>query len=86
MTAKEMAKIAKEATFLFADSYIFAPNQFQEFVNQLCKEQRELDIKAIKGAVLFPIHSLNESIQDLMIDAVMKAKQLDIEEIEVSNG
>ena len=75
LTAKEMLKDHKHLTRGY---YVFEFKELQAFVNQLCKEQRENDIAEIKGAVLFAKNSLNESIQDLMINAVKKSKQPEV--------
>lgn len=76
-----VAKFAKRVEFTDEEPlhyYLIPKEELDVFVNQLCKEQRENDIAEIKGAVLFAKNSLNESIQDLMINAVKKSKQPEV--------
>ena len=57
MTAKEIASYAKRNVKLSGVdmdevyTYSFMPKQFEDFVNQLCKEQRELCVEEINKKV-----------------------------------
>lgn len=57
MTAKEIAGYAKRNVKLSGVdidevyTYSFMPKQFEDFVNQLCKEQRELCVEELNKKV-----------------------------------
>ena len=58
MTAKEMASYAKRNVLLSGVdmdetyTYSFMPEEFKNFVNQLCKEQREICLNELHKKVL----------------------------------
>ena len=71
MTAKEMLYEHKHLTMGY---YIFEPEEMTEFINQLCKEQRE---NCAKEAMVKEIGSqFSEIVADE--DSILNAKQPEI--------
>ncbi len=83
MTAKEIASYAKRNVKLSGVdmdevyTYSFMPKQFEDFVNQLCKEQRELDAMLYRDIMYEALGNKKVTIGE-MVERIRNNKQPEV--------